>query len=194
MNKPLEPTDVVAGTKRKVWWKCSNNHEWEAAINSRNQGVGCPYCANKAVNKENSLNTMNPQLAKEWHPIKNGQLKPLHVTPNSNKKVWWICDKGHEWETIVANRNRGGGCPYCSGRKVLIEKTIMFTNPLLVKQWHPLKNKDKLDKILPFSNKRVWWVCSNGHEYEARVADRSKGAGCPYCSGRRKHTTKDVHL
>ena len=43
----------------------------------------------------------------------------MNVTPNSHKKVWWKCSKGHEWQAVVASRNRGSGCPYCSGRKAI---------------------------------------------------------------------------
>ena len=32
-----------------------------------------------------------------------------------------------------------------------------------------------------YSNEKAWWICSLGHEWEARIADRSKGCGCPIC-------------
>ncbi|MHC4133205.1 MAG: zinc-ribbon domain-containing protein [Planctomycetota bacterium] len=43
-----------------------------------------------------NLQVINPNLSKEWHPTKNGSLDPKDFTPNSNKKVWWICKKKHE--------------------------------------------------------------------------------------------------
>lgn len=55
----------------------------------------------------------NPDLAKEWHPSKNGLLIPNQVTPGSGKKVWWLCERGHEWEARVTDRSNGTGCPYC---------------------------------------------------------------------------------
>ena len=64
-----------------------------------------------------SLGESNPSLAKEWHPTKNVKLSPNDVTPKVRKKVWWICKKGHEWEARIFSRNRGRGCPYCSGLK-----------------------------------------------------------------------------
>ena len=36
-------------------------------------------------------------LLKEWHVTKNNDLKPESVSYGSNKRVWWRCDKGHEW-------------------------------------------------------------------------------------------------
>lgn len=41
------PTEVAPSAKRKVWWECEYGHEWEASINSRSRGVGCPTCANE---------------------------------------------------------------------------------------------------------------------------------------------------
>ncbi len=68
---------------------------------------------------EDSLEYCNKTLAKEWHPTKNGSLTPRDVTPNSHKKVWWLCskNKNHEWDALISNRNRGRGCPYCFRNK-----------------------------------------------------------------------------
>jgi hypothetical protein len=66
----------------------------------------------------NNLKVLYPELAREWHPFKNGQLTPDKVTPCSNKKVWWKCNKGHEWQGVIGNRNyKSSGCPYCAGRR-----------------------------------------------------------------------------
>ena len=63
--------------------------------------------------KEYNLQTENPQLAKEWHPQKNNDLTPSDVTPNSHKKVWWVCIRKHEWPARIKDRNNGTGCPIC---------------------------------------------------------------------------------
>ena len=185
-NGSLTPKDVTIGTGKKVWWLCSKGHEWEAVIGSRNNGLGCPYCSNKKVNDENCLQTINPTLAKEWHPTKNHDLSPNDVTANSNKKVWWLCSKGHEWEAIISTRNKGSNCPYCSSHKVNDENCLQTVNPKLAKEWHPTKNPNlSPSDVTAGSNKKVWWQCSKGHEWEATVCNRNKGRNCPYCSGRK---------
>ncbi|HHQ2481161.1 TPA: zinc-ribbon domain-containing protein [Bacillus cereus] len=63
----------------------------------------------------------NFELAKQWNEIKNGKLTPVYVTFGSNKKAWWKCEKGHEWETKVHNRIQGCGCLYCLRKKRLIK-------------------------------------------------------------------------
>ena len=184
-NEPLTPSDVTPSSHRKVWWRCKKGHEWEAKLTDRNAGNGCPYCSGRQACRENCLETGNPKLAREWHPTKNGSLTPSDVTPGSNKKVWWMCKKGHEWVAMVNDRNAGNGCPYCSGRRATKETCLETVNPELVKEWHPTKNGSLTPRdVAHCSNKKVWWICKKGHEWKTRVADRSKGKGCPYCSGR----------
>jgi hypothetical protein len=38
-----------------------------------------------------NLERANPNLAKDWHPTKNGKLTPKDVFPGAHKKVWWQC-------------------------------------------------------------------------------------------------------
>ncbi|MDH3559240.1 MAG: zinc-ribbon domain-containing protein [Deltaproteobacteria bacterium] len=72
----------------------------------------------------------------EWHATKNAPLTPSDVTPGSNKKVWWACPKGHEWQAKVNDRNyRRTGCPYCSGRRVCIDNSLQTVNPTLAREW-----------------------------------------------------------
>ena len=81
-----------------------------------------------------------PQLKKEFHPSKNENLKPEHFTKGSNKKIWWKCAKGHEWQAVVGSRTRGRNCPYCSGKRVSKDNNLKVLFPKLVKEWHPSKN------------------------------------------------------
>lgn len=69
-NMPLTPIDVSSGSGIKVWWLCSNNHEWEAVINSRNRGHGCPYCAGQKPTSDRNFATEYPELLKELDLIK----------------------------------------------------------------------------------------------------------------------------
>ena len=122
-NNGLTPVDVMPNSSKKVWWRCSKGHEWQARVADRNKGRGCPYCANKKVLKGyNDLQSVNPTLAAEWNYEKNNGLTPMAVSPNSHAKVWWKCSKGHEWQAIIGNRNKGNGCPYCAGQRTYKDK------------------------------------------------------------------------
>ena len=183
----FDPKLLTVGSGKKVWWKCSKGHEWQATIDRRSQGKGCPYCSGRnAIKGENDLQTVNPALAKEWNYDKNNGLTPTDVLPSSNKKVWWKCGKGHEWQAMIRSRNDGRGCPYCSGRHAVNGKNDLQTvNPVLATEWNYERNCGLMPMdVLPNSNKKVWWKCSKGHEWQSTVANRNNGNGCPYCLGR----------
>jgi len=181
-NGSLRPSDFSPNSRKKVWWVCKKGHEWEASIHSRNLGTGCPYCSGQKPCDDNCLETLNPKLAAEWHPTKNKPLTPRDVTLNSCRKVWWKCSKGHVWQATPNNRNYGTGCPHCYRESVLKNNTLQETNPKLSLEWHPAKNGKLTPRnVTPHSNKLVWWKCPKGHLWQAKIHDRSKGAGCPKC-------------
>ena len=119
-NGNLNPALLSIGAHDKVWWKCREGHEWVAAIYSRASGIGCPYCSGKKVLPGwNDLQTLYPEIAKEWDGDKN-ELLPSQVRPQSNKIVWWRCQKcSHEWLAAISHRVRGRNCPKC-GRNITI--------------------------------------------------------------------------
>ena len=312
----MTPMDVTPNSNRKVWWICNKGHTWQATVDHRNRGVGCPVCnserhtsfpeyilifylrkyglevihsynangyeldvyipekkvaieydgyywhknkANKDLEKNHrcmidgiklyrireglptlhdssidyvirkdqrdlspifedilseiigesidvdtnrdtiaienlreyteknkSLLLANPEVASEWNYEKNGNLKPGNFMANSNKKVWWMCSTGHEWQATIVDRNNGRGCPYCSGRRIIKgENDLLTTNSSLAIEWNYAKNDGLTPMdVMPGSHKIVWWVCSEGHEWQARIDSRNRGNGCPYCSGR----------
>ena len=186
-NGLLTPYDVGVGSSKKVWWKCNkgSDHEWNASINGRNK---CPICVNQKIIASNCLATLNPKLAKEWHPIKNGDLTPFDIGAGSTKKVWWKCDKGddHEWNVGAVTRKKNG-CPYCSNKKVSTSNSLATLHPKLTREWHPSKNGDLTPKsVTTGSKKKVWWKCDKGddHEWEANIGSRSRGNGCSICNGK----------
>ena len=188
-NGDLLPSMVACGSTKKVWWKCSKGHEWKTSIYVRaKKGLGCPYCSNQKVLKGyNDLATLKPELVKEWDYDKNNKLGiyPDEVTCGSGKKVWWKCNKGHEWQTVINKRSiRKYGCPYCSNQRVLSGYNDLATiNPKLAQQWDYEKNRNLLPTMVAHhSNVRVWWKCSKGHEWQASISSRAVGdSGCPIC-------------
>lgn len=136
--------------------------------------------------KEKRYVSDNAQLMSEWNWRRNIGFDPLQLTSGSHNKVWWKCAKGHEWQTTIKDRDRGYGCPYCSGRyAVRGENDLQTVNPALAKAWNYERNNGLAPAdVLPNSNKKVWWKCSKGHEWQSTVNNRNRGNGCPYCSGK----------
>ena len=128
LNGDITAEMITAGMNRKFWWLCPKGHSYQATPCQRTHNMGCPICASKKFLKGfNDLETHNPKVAKEWHPTKNGDLKPDQVYPFSNRKVLWKCDHGHEWEATINSRQQNG-CPECykAQRISLREKTVFF--------------------------------------------------------------------
>lgn len=123
----------------------------------------------------------HPDLPKSWS--KKNTILPTSVTAGSTKKVWWTCDKGHEWEAVIANRVSGRGCPYCANKKVLPGyNDLATTRPDLLQIWST-KNTINPTEVTSKSAKRVLWTCKLGHEWESIISNIAKGKGCPYCAG-----------
>ena len=81
------------------------------------RGSGCPYCAGRKVLPGfNDLATLEPEVARQWHPALNGTLTPQMVTTGSRRKVWWECDQGHVWKAAIYSRTgpKKCGCPVCA--------------------------------------------------------------------------------
>ena len=146
----------------------------------------------------NSLVELRPDLIAEWNSEKNGNLIPELFGINSNDRVWWKCSKcGHEWKTTIIHRagKRNSGCPECAKeqkgktftkRRVSERGSLAERNPSLAAEWHPTKNGDLTPADVTekrFAN--AWWLCPKcGYEWEASPNNRSRGIGCPCCSGR----------
>lgn len=192
-NENIYMDSLTEGSKIKVWWKCEKGHSWKTTITERKRGSGCPYCSGRKVMPGvNDLATTHPQLALEWDYVKNNPLTPQEVSFGSNKKVWWKCDKGHEWCVMVLSRSKGYGCPYCSGRYAISGETdLKTTHPNVAAEWNYDKNIGLEPSDFRYgSEKKVWWKCRVcGKEWQSAIKDRTKGHGCPMCA-RKKKTNK----
>lgn len=328
-NLPLTPQAVTAGRKKTITWQCRKGHVWDAVIYSRTGGKasGCPYCSGLLpILGQTDLSTTHPHLRLQWHPTKNQTRRPDHYSAGSGKKVWWLCERGHEWEATIASRANGIQCPHCnpiqatsfreqalfyyvsqyfpnatnrhrlsignrryevdvylpdlplaleydgaywhqaknqsdqakkhaleahlpvlylresplpcyadtpcwtvtddnqfehvlcevlewikthyslptplpfasqplppsltrdrlaileSFRTNELKQSLAIVFPHLKDEWHPTKNgRLRPEHFKPKSGIKVWWLCDQGHSWEARIADRSRGTGCPIC-------------
>lgn len=115
LNTDLKPTDIVAGTHRRIWWLCPRHHAYQSAVDSRaSTASGCPYCANQRIwPGYNDLATVASGVASQWHYDANVGLKPTDVGAGTPRKVWWLCPAGHSYQAAVNGRVAGSGCPEC---------------------------------------------------------------------------------
>ena len=184
----LTPCQVTEFSNRKAHWRCVKyGHKWMAVISSRSQGSGCPKCSGLVVSVgENDLLSRNPALAAEWDFDAN-DITPAQVTAYSHRRAYWRCAKyGHAWMASVNDRSRGTGCPRCPRKKGRAGgNDLLSRNPTLAAEWDFSANDITPDQVTEFSNRKVHWRCAKySHTWTASVSDRSRGRGCPKCSGR----------
>ena len=183
-NSGTNLVEVAEKSGKKAWWLCAEGHEWEAAVYSRTNGHGCPYCAGvRPISGETDLSVTHPYLIEEWHPTKNTTLFS-EASQGSDKLIWWKGSCNHEWETTISNKVKGKQCPFCTNRQVFPGfNDLSTTHPTLVQSWHPTKNNSLPETLSAGSGKKVWWLCDKGHEWEAYVYSRAGrvGSSCPEC-------------
>lgn len=171
------PNETLSGSNLRKEWRCSLGHIWKTQINLRiSQRTGCPVCSgHKLQSGFNDLKSTHPVLASEafgWDPSK--------ISAGSHKKFAWICDAGHQWKADVHSRAAGVGCPICKNKKLLAGfNDLKSTHPAIAKEadgWDPTL-------IIAGSNKKLKWICPEGHRWITSAAKRtSGGTGCPSCS------------
>lgn len=189
-------TQLTHGSDKRIWWQCPKdpNHVYETQVkhkaklkNSKKKPTGCPFCKGRKVDDSNSLEKAFPEIAREWHPTKN-KSKASQFTAGSSKKVWWKCEYGHEWESIISNRTgvNKRGCPYCAHQKVDYEFCLEKLFPDIACEWSDKNGSLTAKDVTAFTHKKVWWKCKKGHEYCSSIGGRTGKikAGCPDCAGK----------
>ncbi len=160
-----------------------------------------------------SLADQFPAVSAQWHPTKNGRLRPSDVSPDSTIEVWWTCPAiaSHEWRASPKNRTAKRspqGCRKCAyirrGKKRSTPKpgeSLQDKFPEIAVEWHPTENGSlKPSDVRWGSGKFVWWRCPSKpyHEWRASTNSRTNnrirsvrrgkpGHGCPFCAGRKVH-------
>jgi hypothetical protein len=199
LNGGLDPRQLLAGSGREIWWRCSRgpDHVWRAKIRDRvGSGGRCPFCIGQLVSVTNCLATLRPELAREWDKERNQPLKPGDVTVGSDRKVSWRCpnDRRHFWLGAISHRagKARTGCPHCAHKSIFSGASLADLKSRIAALWHPTRNGRLTPRdLFPSSGRRVWWKCLNGpdHEWEAAVYAVSNSKGCPFCAHRRVSVT-----
>jgi len=198
-------------SNRKVWWSCDQcpdglPHIWEATVNNRMYGTGCPFCSGTTICQHNTLARKAPAVALFWDAKKNHPMSPDQVTVFSHMRAHWKCSAClHEWQASVMDKARvKTGCPKCAkangGRKAdgtrQKHPTFAVAQHALLQQWDHDRNRENgnfPDNTTLQSNKLIWWQCRDCpkgkvHSYQAQAFSRTlctKPTGCPYCAGQK---------
>jgi very-short-patch-repair endonuclease len=203
-NEELKPEQFSFGSEKEFWWICPKQtdcgcvHEYEMMICNKIKS-DCSFCCiprKKHCIHESILYT-HSKLLEQWHPIKNGDLKPEHFTRGSHEEIWWLCNKIncnegclHEWQAQIKTRVSGYGCPFCSlpALQNCKHNSFAYKFPNIANELHPTKNVDiNINQISICSGQKFWWICMKQtkcgciHEWETTIAARTYGSSCPFC-------------
>lgn len=168
-NKELSPTQVKAGSNKKVWWKCPLGHSYQMIIHHKTNGTGCPICSGHiTLTGFNDFATKHPELLSEWDYERN-TVFPTEIPQYYNKKVWWKCKCGHNWMASVNNRASGTICPKCatSNRIISFGKTKNTSGVIGVSLY---KRINKWKAGIRFNNKDI----SLGYYFDKDDAIRAR--------------------
>lgn len=197
-NENIDIEKVGYKSSKIAMWICPKGHHYPAMISKKVIGHHCIYCTNRALLKGyNDLQTMYPQIAKEWDNDKNDK-KPSEVKSCENYIAYWTCqDCGYSWKTNVKNRTYNKtGCPKCmkeksieNRRHIQVSKTggLKLNYPHLLEDWDYELNKGINPLNVNLRDKRkFWWKCrEEKHSYKATITHRIYNEECIYCSNRK---------
>jgi len=139
LNGGYRPDTIRYCSSKKIFWQCQKcsygiGGEWNREVSARvSSKTGCPSCgynwsdgkthktsgSTVVIQGKNDLQSQFPELAKEWHPTLNKDLKPDDLKCASTKKIYWQCTKcsygsNGEWATPLYRRTYSKtGCPNC---------------------------------------------------------------------------------
>ena len=161
---------------RKLKWKCSDGHKWEATPHMIKRGTWCPVCARNI-----------PLTIKEMHKIaksRDGEcLSDQYV--NTRTKLKWRCSEGHEWEAAPSDIKSGKWCRICAGLA-----------PLTIEEMHEIaksRNGECLSDQYVNSQTKLKWRCSEGHKWESTPNSIKRGGWCRICAGLAPLTIEEMH-
>lgn len=180
--------------------------------NENENGISQQFKTTRTHKKERkpkagqSLADKFPEIAAQWHPSRNGDLRSCDVGTSSTREVWWLCpnscegekDCVHEWKAPVKRRTRKKSCgcpkfgcshapkgrPCCTARSLASPEFDSLS-------FHETKNGSVGRRDLySGSGISVWWSCPNTcqgeddcvHEWKVSVKNRTRKrnpSGCP---------------
>ncbi|WP_376785977.1 MULTISPECIES: zinc-ribbon domain-containing protein [Aeromicrobium] len=135
-------------------------------------------------------------FAEALHVVGRPDVDVSTLGTGSNLPVRWRCPVcSHEWDAKPSARSRGTGCPACarairrrSRAQAPPGMSLADLFPQIASEFEA--NLDRQDMsprdLRAHSKQRCLWRCVNGHRWEATVANRTTGRGCPQCANERR--------
>lgn len=188
----VTPKDIRCKTHKKYYFKCNNHHNHPSElkridnITHQPHSIDCKRCQSFGWFLEQN------NMLSYWDYDKN-TVDMYNINAQVNKKIWIKCQQKNDhpsYEITGSHFYLGGRCPYCAGKKVIPQESLIGYYPIVGKIWSD-KNQTSPDIYTPSSNKKAWWKCKNQiHEdfYKSIVVMSRDGFHCPKCSEEKKNS------
>jgi superfamily II DNA or RNA helicase len=178
-QNPQPASKVAAHSYRPAAWRCVNGHSFARSPRAMQKDTSCPTCS-KGANTHTNLAKLRPGLASQWDAEKNAGVAFATLDATHASAVWWRCPNGHSYPRPPVRMLGDDSCPTCA----LEKSSLAALAPNVATEWHPTKNAITPTEIPADHVMNAWWVCPNGHEYQATVRARTQGnRGCSTCYG-----------
>lgn len=199
-DNKLGPHQVTIGSHYEALWVCKNHEkQYKKAVKERTlQRTGCPYChRTKVLPGFNDLATTHADLVSEWSD-ENDDSPTEYLSGSQHKAVWKCRMCGHSWSASIASRANGAGCPECAKTAISVARrtpksgrSLAEMCPSLMNEWDYGKNTLDPRRVKYRSNETASWVCSTcGNRWDAVIASRAVGHGCPRCASKQNGLSK----
>ena len=178
-QNPQSASKVDSHSYRPAAWRCVNGHSFAKSPRMMQKDSSCPTCS-KGANTHTSLAKLKPGLASQWDAEKNPGISFATLDATHASAVWWRCPKGHSFQRPPVRMLADDTCPTCA----LATSSLAALAANVAAEWHPTKNAIAPNEITADHVMSAWWVCPNGHEYQATVRARTQSnRRCPTCYG-----------
>ncbi len=152
---------------------CPAGHTYKIRLQDWRKGHRCPFCSSKTTLKLlNRIEELKNRFIDEGYILKTLDIE------NSNSVVTIVCPKRHSFNMKLKNWLSGNRCPYCSNRVRLKDRVIEIKKAL---------TKDGYT-FCGFENRKIKYICGNGHDHSVLWTDWQRGVRCPYCYGNNRKT------
>lgn len=164
--------DRYESNKKTLRFICPEGHHYKMSWNSFNSGNRCAFCSGKIITQEQVAQA----FAKEGYKLLSQYIK-------NTTKLNFICPQGHNYSITWADFRSGCRCAYCAGKIVDLEEIIAAFDAA---GYTLLNSYERSDKKLKY-------ICPNGHKHEITWNSFKAGSRCAYCAGK-IITHKEVEL
>src|ERR1700687_4068575 len=178
-QNPEPATRVKAASYRPAHWKCPEGHSFSRAPRAMQRDPSCPACGTFGRTLT-SLLKLRPAFAALWDADRNAGLALADLDATHASPTWWRCPSGHSFQRPPVRMLADDACPTCA----LAKTSLTAVAPHVAAEWHPSKNAVLATEVDADHAMNAWWVCPNGHEYQATVRSRARSnRRCPTCYG-----------